>query len=47
VAIATGASNDAVTEVTAGLEEGDVVVTTVVRGDEFQGPMGMFGGGEE
>jgi len=47
VAIATGASNDAVTEVTAGLEEGDVVVTTVVRGDQFQGPMGMFGGGEE
>ena len=47
VAIATGASNDAVTEVTAGLEEGDVVVTTVVRGDEFQGPMGMFGGGGE
>jgi HlyD family secretion protein len=47
VAIATGASNDAVTEVTAGLEEGDVVVTSVVRGDEFQGPMGMFGGGGE
>jgi len=47
VAVATGASNDAVTEVTAGLEEGDVVVTTVVRGGEFQGPMGMFGGGEE
>jgi len=47
VAIATGASNDAVTEVTAGLEEGDLVVTTVVRGAEFRGPMGMFGGGEE
>jgi HlyD family secretion protein len=47
VAIATGASNDAMTEVTAGLEEGDVVVTSVVRGDEFQGPMGMFGGGGE
>jgi HlyD family secretion protein len=47
VAIATGASNDAVTEVTAGLKEGDVVVTSVVRGDEFQGPMGMFGGGGE
>jgi HlyD family secretion protein len=47
VAIATGASNDAVTEVTAGLEEGDLVVTNVVRGDQFQGPMGMFGGGEE
>jgi HlyD family secretion protein len=47
VAIATGASNDAVTEVTAGLEEGDAVVTTVVRGAEFQGPMGMFGGGGE
>jgi HlyD family secretion protein len=46
-AIATGASNDAMTEVTAGLEEGDVVVTTVVRGAEFQGPMGMFGGGGE
>jgi HlyD family secretion protein len=47
VAIATGASNDIVTEVTAGLEEGDAVVTTVVRGAEFQGPMSMFGGGEE
>jgi HlyD family secretion protein len=47
VAIATGASNDAVTEVTTGLEEGDVVVTSVVRGGEFQGPMGMFGGGGE
>jgi len=46
VAIATGASNDAVTEVTAGLEEGDVVVTNVVRGAEFQGPGGMFGGEE-
>jgi HlyD family secretion protein len=46
VAIATGASNDAVTEVTAGLEEGDAVVTNVVRGAEFQGPMGMFGGEE-
>lgn len=44
VAIATGASNDAVTEVTAGLEEGDAVVTNVARGAEFQGPMGMFGG---
>jgi HlyD family secretion protein len=47
VAIATGASNDAVTEVTAGLEQGDLVVTNVVRGDQFQGPMGMFGGGGE
>jgi HlyD family secretion protein len=47
VAIATGASNDAVTEVTAGLEEGDAVVTNVVRGNEFEGPMGMFGGGDE
>ena len=47
VAIATGASNEAVTEVTAGLEEGDAVVTNVVRGNQFQGPMGMFGGGEE
>jgi len=47
VAIATGASNGTVTEVTAGLEEGDVVVTNVVRGNQFQGPMGMFGGGEE
>jgi HlyD family secretion protein len=47
VAIATGASNDAVTEVTAGLEQGDLVVTNVVRGAEFQGPMGMFGGGGE
>jgi HlyD family secretion protein len=47
VAIATGVSNDAATEVTVGLEEGDVVVTSVVRGDEFQGPMGMFGGGGE
>jgi HlyD family secretion protein len=47
VAIATGASNGAVTEVTAGLEEGDLVMTNVVRGNEFQGPMGMFGGGEE
>jgi HlyD family secretion protein len=47
VAIATGASNGAVIEVTAGLEEGDVVVTNVVRGNQFQGPMGMFGGGEE
>jgi HlyD family secretion protein len=46
MAIATGASNDAVTEVTAGLEEGDAVVTNVVRGAEFQGPMGMFGGEE-
>jgi HlyD family secretion protein len=46
VAIATGASNEAVTEVTAGLEEGDAVVTNVVRGDQFQGPMGMFGGEE-
>jgi HlyD family secretion protein len=43
VAIATGASNGAVTEVTAGLEEGDAVVTNVVRGNQFQGPMGMFG----
>jgi HlyD family secretion protein len=47
VAIATGASNDIVTEVITGLKEGDVVVTNVVRGAEFQGPMGMFGGGEE
>jgi HlyD family secretion protein len=47
VAIATGASNGTVTEVTAGLEEGDVVATNVVRGNQFQGPMGMFGGGEE
>jgi HlyD family secretion protein len=47
VAIAKGASNGAVTEVTAGLEEGDLVVTNVVRGNQFQGPMGMFGGGEE
>ena len=47
VAIATGASNDAVTEVTAGLEEGDVVATSVVRGTEFRGPGGMFGGGGE
>jgi HlyD family secretion protein len=47
VAIATGASNDAVTEVTAGLEQGDLVVTNVVRGDQFGGPMGMFGGGGE
>ncbi len=47
VAIATGASNGVVTEVTAGLEEGDVVVTNVVRGNQFQGPMGMFGGGGE
>jgi HlyD family secretion protein len=46
VAIATGASNDVMTEVTAGLEEGDAVVTNVVRGAEFQGPMGMFGGEE-
>jgi HlyD family secretion protein len=46
VAIATGASNDAVTEVTAGLEEGDLVVTNVVRGNQFQGPP-MFGGGGE
>jgi HlyD family secretion protein len=47
VAIATGASNGAVTEVTAGLEEGNQVVTYVVRGNQFQGPMGVFGGGEE
>jgi HlyD family secretion protein len=47
VAIATGASNDTVTEVTGGLEEGDAVVTDVVRDTEFQGPMGMFGGGGE
>jgi HlyD family secretion protein len=47
VAIATGASNDAVTEVTAGLEQGDLVVTNVVRGDQFGGPGGMFGGGGE
>jgi HlyD family secretion protein len=47
VAIATGTSNDAVTEVTAGLEEGDVVVANVVRNAEFEGPMGMFGGGGE
>jgi HlyD family secretion protein len=47
VAIATGASNGTVTEVTAGLEEGDVVVANVVRGAEFQGPMDMFGGGDE
>jgi HlyD family secretion protein len=47
VAIATGASNEAVTEVTAGLEEGNLVVTTVVRGAEFRGPMGMFGDGGE
>ena len=47
VAIATGASNGTVTEVTAGLEEGDVVATTVVRGNQFQGPGGMFGGGGE
>jgi len=47
VAIATGASNGTVTEVTAGLEEEDVVMTNVVRGNQFQGPMGMFGGGEE
>jgi HlyD family secretion protein len=46
VAIATGASNDVMTEVTAGLKEGDAVVTNVVRGNEFQGPMGMFGGEE-
>ncbi len=44
VAIAIGASNDTVTEVTAGLEEGDVVVTNVVRGAEFRGAMGMFRG---
>ena len=47
VAIATGASNGTVTEVTAGLEEGDVVATSVVRGTEFRGPGGMFGGGGE
>jgi len=47
VSIATGASNGTVTEVTAGLEEGEAVVTNVVRGNQFQGPMGMFGGGGE
>jgi HlyD family secretion protein len=47
VAIATGASDGTVTEVTAGLEEGEVVATNVVRGNQFEGPMGMFGGGEE
>jgi len=47
VAITTGVSNGAVTEITAGLEEGDLVVTNVVRGNEFQGPMGLFGGGGE
>jgi len=49
LAIATGASNGAVTEVTetANLKEGDVVMSNVVR-EIDRGPMGgMFGGGEE
>jgi HlyD family secretion protein len=46
VAVATGISNDTVTEVTAGLKEGDrVVVTTVAPSTTPSGPRGIFGGG--
>jgi HlyD family secretion protein len=44
VAVATGISNDTVTEVTAGLKEGDRVVTTVAPSTTPSRSRGIFGG---